>query len=168
MPSNDKPRRRKHAVRLTEINEKLAQIKAVLLCTKESVHTIKHFSIVQLRMLFKRKQSSVADQYQTAYDKGEFTRFPSDPATTLIIKGDDGGIIAYRSSLQDPSILKSVATLFNDLRPYEATPANRSGTSQGRHPYRHYCVCLFWHVLMNAFLTAARRHRQVPSGAARC
>src|SRR5579859_5445200 len=86
MPSNDKPRRRKHAVRLTEINEKLAQIKAVLLCTKESVHTIKHFSIVQLRMLFKRKQSSVADQYQTAYDKGEFTRFPSDPATTLIIK----------------------------------------------------------------------------------
>jgi hypothetical protein len=35
MPSNDKARRRKHAVRLTEINEKLAQIKAVLLCTKD-------------------------------------------------------------------------------------------------------------------------------------
>jgi len=27
MPSNDKARRRKHAVRLTEINEKLAQTK---------------------------------------------------------------------------------------------------------------------------------------------
>jgi hypothetical protein len=140
MPSNDKARRHKHAVKLTEINEKLAQIKAVPLHTKESVNTIKHFSIGQLRMLFKRKQSPVPHQYQTAYDKGEFTRFPSDPATTLIIKGDDGGIITCRSSLRDPSILKSIAILFNNLPPYEATPANRSGTSRGRHPYRHYCV----------------------------
>src|SRR5579859_1407672 len=140
MPSNDKARRHKHAVKLMEINEKLAQIKAVPLHTKERVNTIKHFSIRQLRMLFKRKQSPVPHQYQTAYDKGEFTRFPSDPATTLIIKGDDGGIIACRSSLRDPSILKSIAILFNNLPPYEATPANRSGTSRGRHPYRHYCV----------------------------
>src|SRR5579859_4952075 len=140
MPSNDKARRHKHAVKLTEINEKLAQIKAVPLHTKESANTIKHFSLGQHRMLFKRKQSPVPHQYQTAYDKGEFTRFPSDPATTLIIKGDDGGIIPCRSSLQDPSILKSIAILFNNLPPYEATPANRSGTSRGRHPYRHYCV----------------------------
>src|SRR5579859_2558587 len=60
--------------------------------------------------------------------------------TTLIIKGNDGGIIACRSSLQDPSILESITTLFNDLPPYEATPANRSGTSRGRYPYHHYCV----------------------------
>ena len=38
---------------MMEINEKLAQIKAVPLYTKESMHTIKHIFIGQLRMLFK-------------------------------------------------------------------------------------------------------------------
>jgi hypothetical protein len=124
MPSNDKARRHKHAVKLTEINEKLAQIKAVPLHTKESVNTIKHFSIGQLRMLFKRKQSPVPHQYQTAYDKGEFTRFPSDPATTLIIKGDDGGIIACRSSLRDPQFSKAslyCLTIYHHMKRLQRT-----------------------------------------------
>src|SRR5579859_322201 len=140
MPSNAKAKHHKHAVRLMEINETLAQLKAVPLHTRESVHTIQHISIGQLRMLFKHKQNPVPDQYQTASDKGEFTRFPSDPMTTLIIKGNNSGIIACRSSLRDPSILESITTLFNDLPPYEATPANRSGTNRGRYPYSHYCV----------------------------
>ena len=44
---------------MMEINEKLAQIKAVPLYTKESVHTIKHIFIGQLRMLFKDEARQV-------------------------------------------------------------------------------------------------------------
>src|SRR5579859_794486 len=62
MPSNAKARRHKHTVKLMEINEMLAQIKAVPLHTKERVYTIQHISIGQLRMLFKRKQNPVPDQ----------------------------------------------------------------------------------------------------------
>ena len=84
MPSNDKVRRHKQAVRLMEINEMLAQIKAVPLHTKESVntnYTMKHFSIGRLRL---GKEQSLAEPEVSSVRVsradtllGQARRFPS-------------------------------------------------------------------------------------------
>jgi len=140
MVHNAQTRRKKRAAKVLEINEKLAQIEATPLHTKEILYTVQHTSIGQLRALFSHKQSPIHDQDLASYYNNEFIRFSSNPETTLIIKGNDGGIIACRSSLKDNSILNNISTSLKDLPQYKTTPTNHSATRRGQYPYRHYCV----------------------------
>jgi hypothetical protein len=73
-------------------------------------------SLGTLREAYRPNQTDVPTEDLAAYENGEFKIFYSDPYETNVIRGADNGIIAVKSSLQDPFNLNNILALVLELR----------------------------------------------------
>ncbi len=68
----------------------------------------------------------------------EFQRVPIDPDRPLFIYGQDGGLIAYRVSLNDECLLATLTQTIHDLP--KRTKLKFRGINRGKYSARHYCI----------------------------
>src|SRR5215469_8777814 len=67
-----------------------------------------------------------------------FQRVPIDPDHPLFIYGKDGGLIAYRTTLNRPDILETLTQTIQELP--KRTNLKFRGVYRGKYSTRHYCI----------------------------
>jgi hypothetical protein len=67
-----------------------------------------------------------------------FRRVPIDPNRPVFIYGKDGGLIAYRTSLNNSEILQTLTQTIRELP--KRTNLKFRGVYRGKYSTRHYCI----------------------------
>jgi hypothetical protein len=135
---HSKQTRKKIAKRLSNINRRLKHLKTLYQKLHPTAQIIHHpmISLGQLRAEFtpyhKNIKTNLLNEVHT------FQRISSDPNRPLFIYGKDGGLLAYRTSLNDPNMLAILTSSLDEL-PHRTNHKFR-GIDRGKYSTRHYCV----------------------------
>ena len=135
---HSKTKRKAISNRLLHIHKLLKQARKIALKSKQEPQIIHHPTVRlgTLRSNFSPHHKVIPPHLLQNVHK--FTRVQSDSNKPLYIYGKDGGLLAYRGSLQDADILETLTTSLRELP--KRTNLKFRGIDRGSYSTRHYCT----------------------------
>jgi len=136
MPHSKKKR---HAIakHMEELDRTVSRLQVIARKVNQNAETLTvPIALGELRKSYSMKHRALS---QAELDAAEdFRRVPIEPDRPLVIYGQDGGLIAYRISLNDEGLLATLTLTIQDLP--KRTNLKFRGIDRGEYSTRHYCL----------------------------
>ena len=125
--------------RLSKLEKRIRRLKAIAFNYNQNAQVITvPVTLGQLRQQYSPRHKKPISNIDVEDSIQTYQRIPMDPQRPLFIYGKDGGLIAYRTSLDSSDLLTTLTQSIRELP--TKTGLKFRGIYRGKYSTRHYCV----------------------------